>query len=93
MYSVVVASTKELKSQHVYSRGGLQAANEEALLRTHLTGRAHIVIDTVHGGTVYTALPPDMRRRHSVSNVLLYLAAALMACAVWLSALCIYLKG
>lgn len=56
MYSVKVHETGELKSIHMGNDIGLKAAVEEALLRTHLTGKDHDVLDD-YGHPVFTLKP------------------------------------
>jgi hypothetical protein len=62
MYSVRVYSCGTMRSFHHETPAGLQAAVEEANMRTHGFGYAHMVTDN-HGLRLHLALPKDVEAK------------------------------
>jgi hypothetical protein len=62
MYAVKVEHSKELKSWYGETPSGLDMAIEEAEMRTHASGKPHIVTDN-HGLRLHLALPAEVKRR------------------------------
>ncbi len=68
MYSVKVYSTGALRSFHQETPAGLAAAVEEANMRTHGFGYAHMVTDN-HGLRLHLALPKDVEAKLAAQAV------------------------
>ena len=67
MYAIKIEATGELRSIHQETLRGLTQAIVECDMRTHATGKPHIVVDS-NGYKMHTALPHEVAQKPIVKQ-------------------------